>query len=391
MPPYLVITHIGRLNAALGTTGTWNDVNRLLTRRYGRYYWVLDFEARLNRWGYDFHQAYDALMAEVNALGRPNYIIIMGGPDVVPFSIFHNACFGLPYEDEFLLSDDLYGDLAHEDWYLPEVGVARVPDGGDFKLIQAIFRANDAPEPVQHDVFAYAQPFRPWAWEMVQDILWDDPAHPDARSYPIWSYPQGPGDLTPAQTNARWSWYMLHGGVPHTDVWKGQGPQPRDYPVAITVNEAESHGLVVSSACYGAFISHRSDLSEFTPDPNNPWPQDARKANNSVALHFLQSGAFAFIGHTSIGHSATPDISEEVKDLGPFTIYIPPRNIDGGQQHFVALVFEKAAWQGWHPLDAFRQAKWDYMPTLYPGPGVPRCGEKKAQNDFVYYGLPPRP
>ena len=408
MPPYLILTHIGNLNRELrrGGSGTWADVMNLLNRRYGNHYLVLDYEERLRTSTYDFHQAYDVLMEDVRRLGQPRYVIIIGGPDVVPFAVFHNACFAMdPDEDEFILSDDLYGDFVHEAWHLPEAGVARIPDGGDFKLIEAIFRSNDFPQPTQHDVFVLAQPYREWAGEMVMHILAGDVTNPDARNYPLWSAPNGPSNIGPAQTNARWSWYMLHGNT-NTRRWTGEdpsiacttvtpapsGPPQRQcpsnhYPEAITINEARSNGLVISSACYGAFISHQGDLSDVVTDA----PKAGRTASNSIALRFLREGAIAFIGHTSVGYSLRPDISEELQNKGDFTIFIPPSNLDGGQQHFVALVFEKVAWFGWHPLDAFRQAKFEYLSTLYPGPGVPRCGEMKAQNDFVYYGLPPTP
>ena len=169
-------------------------------------------------------------------------------------------------------------------------------------------------------------------------------------------------------------------GEPHR-----QCPSAR-YPVAITVNEAESNGLVVSSACYGAFISHQGDLNGGVITDT---PASVRTANNSMALRFLQEGAVAFIGHTSVSWSIVPDVSEELQNKGDFTIFIPPSKVDNGEQHFVALVFQYVAWHGWHPLDAWRQAKLEYMSTLYPGPGTPKCGEMKAQNDFVYYGLPP--
>jgi hypothetical protein len=390
MKPYLVLTHIGNLNNALGGTGTWDDVNNMLRNRYGDRYRVLDFEARLGTSIYDFHQAYDAMMQDVNRLGRPNYVIIIGGPDVVPFAVHHNACFAAGSDgDEFLLSDDLYGDFAHEDWYLPEAAVARVPDGGDFNLMATIFASNNAPGSTQHDVFVLAQPYRDWSREMVLHITAGDVTHPDVGTNPLWAPPAGPSDLSPALTNARYSWYMLHGSNSDTSRWSGEDRKPngsKTYPVAITVNEADSNGLVISSACYGAFISNQSDLNGgVIPDT----PATARTASNSMALRFLQEGAVAFIGHTSSGYSLRPDISQELQNKGDFTIFIPPSNVDSGQQHFVALVFQYVSWHGWHPLDAWRQAKLEYMSTLYPGPGVPRCGEMKAQNDFVYYGLPP--
>jgi len=149
---------------------------------------------------------------------------------------------------------------------------------------------------------------------------------------------------------------------------------------------------VVSGACYGAYISGGQTVTD------------------SIALRFLENGAYAFIGSTATTYSTDYAEVEQVKmdeamadtsfdEPAPvqvggdvvdmifgrrWEIEIPLSPLDRGQQHFDWLVLSGIAHNGLSPLDSYLQAKRKFTELEYQ-----TCGEKKARFSYVYYGLAP--
>ena len=94
----------------------------------------------------------------------------------------------------------------------------------------------------------------------------------------IWSLPTRHDDIEPDSVNVRHDYLVLHGSAENASVWWGEEPT---LPVAFTVDEANTQGVVLSAACYGALTHGHT-------------PED------SIALAFLANGSRAFVGSTVV-------------------------------------------------------------------------------------------
>ncbi|MBN1120365.1 MAG: hypothetical protein JXJ17_04755 [Anaerolineae bacterium] len=385
MPPYLVLTHKGRLNTALGLGGAWDEIEGLLDDHYGHdNYSVLDYEEELGA-SSSINQYRDLLLEEVRSRGWPKYIIVMGGPNIVPFGTVTNPCSGVVNSDnDTIFTDDWYADLDQDGAFMPDVPVTRVPDGGNIELIRAIFQANERSMPSgSNDVFSYGQPLREFAEDMVIQILRGNTDHPDWGTVPIRSSPLTSGGVDVGLVDAQYTYFILHGNRGNTASWWGEDPDvlcsvdengdrvcpSSRYPTAFDVSQADSQGLVISAACYGAYIN------------------DGQTTANSIALNFLQNGAFAFIGSTATTYStkAQDEEIEMCRDDGHcFPVRIVGEPLGRGHQRMDWSIFNKVSQDQMHPVDAYLSAKLEQT-----GLSDPTCGEQKAIHSYVYYGLPP--
>jgi hypothetical protein len=387
MPPYLVLTHIGRLNSALGSGEAWDEIEGLLDDHYGHdNYSVLDYEEELGS-SSSINQYRDTLLEEVRERGWPEYIIVMGGPNIVPFGTVTNPCTGVvDIDNDTIFTDDWYADLDEDGAFMPDVPVARVPDAQSLDLIRAIFQANERSMPSgSNDVFSYGQPLREFAGTMVSNILGGNTGHPDWGTVPIWSSPTTSSGVDVTLVDAMYTYFILHGNLNNTASWWGEDPDvacsvnengdrvcpSSRYPTAFNVSQADSRGLVVSAACYGAYIN------------------GGQTPANSVALNFLQNGAFAFVGSTAMTYSTAPrDYEIELcRDDGfCFPVRIVGDPVSRGHQHMDWGIFKRVSQQQMHPVDAYLSARLEEA-----GLDDPTCGEQKAVHSYVYYGLPPAP
>lgn len=394
MPPYLVLTHRERLNdhllsPAADPAATWSVVEGLLDARYGAdAYTVLDYG--------DFSDTDDAadltnlmahrdhMMELIEETGRPAYIIIIGGPDVVPFGEFANPCLSAD-DTDVVYGDTWYGDLDADPLHHPEVPVARVPDGRSLDLIRAVFAATERSAPSgTYPAYTQGHPQRPYVEEVTWNLLeYDQPGIDQLlERLPVMSDPTSP-QRDASIVDATWTYFILHGSDKDTSKWWGEAepgkPASSSPLVAFEVATARSRGLVVSEACYGA------------------WIMDDQTPANSIALAFLRNGAFAFIGSTTMTYSDWPPVEPEPEltvcnrdvlgsvlrtDEECVTFEVNPESpLETGVTKLSGGVFERAT-SGMHPLDAFHLARQEL------GQG---CFDEKHQNAFVYYGLPPRP
>ena len=122
--------------AAKFGAGGWNQISAAIATMGGQ---VLDID--LNNWG--------DVDARIEAVGAANVgvILIVGGPDVVPFSEFPNTPGDCSVHPQVYESDDHYGDFDHDGLTLVDVPVARIPDGDDLNLVLAQLSPTRTPAP----------------------------------------------------------------------------------------------------------------------------------------------------------------------------------------------------------------------------------------------------
>ena len=244
--------------------------------------------------------SWQALVAQLGALAgavrargeRVESLLIVGGPDIVPFGVLPNPMFD---SDPAIPTDCVYGTAAGS-WPL-EGGAATHGYGTDWP----VGRLPDADEPTPALLLgllaAAAAQHRQGALALVPSIglssaAWQTasaavlakalPAPPEAL---LLSPPLTAAGLDRAQiVQARLIYVNLH-GVAEAPNWYGQSP---DDPTLVAVlRPADLGGLrldgpiVVSEACYGARLG-------------------AQSTDTSLALSFLARGALAFIGATAI-------------------------------------------------------------------------------------------
>jgi hypothetical protein len=273
----------------------------------------------------------DGLLRSLGGLAETcPFVLIVGDHDVVPFAVIPNPA----NDGDVLFTDDVYGDNDHDSLGVPDIPVARIPDGYSLDLL--VTQLSPSALPASGD-FTLANSKRPYVDWVTNQVFGSE------RSL-LWSLPATHGELDPSGINVRYRYFMLHGGSWDTSVWWGEEDL---YPEAFTVAEASSQGIVLSGACYGAYTFNR------TPE-------------NSITLAFLASGARAFVGSTAMTWSAPSD----------------PMRMGG--------LFEYSFWDGLvggqPPLAAFMEAKSKLADFV--GTGSATAEDLKTLHEFVYYGKP---
>ena len=269
------------------------------------------------------------LTALTEALVRPwpfyrqiTHIQIIGGQDIVPFAVIPN-----PYPDgDTLYTDDVYADFTGDD--VIDVPIARIPDGGSLDLL---IRQLDGKCTPKQGAFGLGNKNREYAGP-IMDIF-------DDEGDVYWSAPYTPDDISIGDVDVEHVYFILHGSDADTSVWWGENAI---WPVAFNVSLAYSQGIILTGACYGAYIIGKT-------------PAD------SICLRFLRSGAKAFIGCTG-AHYSTP--FDETTYAGPL---------------FHRLFFEHLM-TGKTPSQAFFSAKRDYSPE------ADTAVEQKILHEFVFFG-----
>jgi hypothetical protein len=265
------------------------------------------------------------------------FVLIVGDPDVIPFAVLPN-----PTSDgDVLYTDDVYGDNDHDVLGVPDIPVARIPDGWSLDLLVTQLSSSDVPEGGD---FTLANSKRPHAGGVASQVFGENRVL-------LWSLPAQHGELDSSQVNVRQGYFMLHGGAWDTSVWWGEEDV---YPEAFTVREARSEGIVLSGACYGSYTFGRTPRS-------------------SITLSFLESGARAFVGSTGITYSP-------LWTSGP--------NPTGPLRHDALFhqAFLSAVSGGQAPLAAFMEAK-DSMADLCRTADS-TGDELKMLHEYIYFGKP---
>lgn len=316
----LVITHRARLEARVGVVD-WDELERMVEARYGKLVYLDELGDAPEPAEID-HFIEGELVDS-----RYGFVLILGGHEVVPFSELPNLV-----DRDTLYTDDPYADTDHDELLVPDLPLARMPDGGDFTLLTTQLSKADPPAKTG---FSVAQPLRPFA-EYIADLF-------GGGDDVIWSPPHTDQDIDSEEVNAKYDYFMLHGAQSDTGTWWGENPEG-GYPIAFTVDQAYSKGVVLTGACHGAYILDRT-------------------AEESIALQFLASGARAFVGTTGIHYSGRQRIPER---HGPVF-----------HQLFVGKLVE-----GKPPLQAYFAAKQAFADH------VQDPTSHKILHEFIYLGAP---
>ncbi len=267
----------------------------------------------------------DSQLAERGAM--IGAILIVGGPDVVPFHHLPNPT---DDDDSTVYSDNPYATL-NSNYFVPEWPVGRLPgekgpDAGllleqlrGMKTYHSQFRKADN---WWERVFFFLSLFRKRS-VMPKSHSSKNGSSSFGYSAAVWRRSSGEvfkpiGDAQrlfvspPTQsggfdgrkiTDAFTGYYNLH-GVPDGADWYGQrdlsdsGSGP-DYPVALSPRDLVKNGhapsVIFSEACYGGYISNKTQ-------------------DQAIALRFLEIGSQAFVGSTCVAYGSvdTPLIGADL-------------------------------------------------------------------------------
>jgi len=383
-PPWvLVVTDSAMLDSETNHADAWKTIEGWLKERYLDDIDVLDlFAEHVSR--VDYEEIDEAIEARVDTYSDlPTFILIVGGPEVVAFGevdnpMFETVCCASPDPNVFnkcdcdtIYTDDLYGDFDHDEVNVPDIAVARLPDGGDFELYNVQFSLEgDRTHHEQQGRYGttLANEARPYASEMAEilgvRVQWSPPIdlESDDASWPVQFGPNG--------------YFILHGADWDTTRWWGDNSL-----VAWNMDWAEAglDGTVVAGNCYGAYIG----------TPGSP-----TKVTDSIALTYVAGGTEAFIGHTASSYSYRSSGWE-------YKCRIPLLNllcswkwkeewpVKEGKQYMDYEILRHIV-DGEHPLIAYYWAKRALADSLGPDAKLYNK-ELKGLHSLVYYGLPPAP
>jgi len=371
LPPYLVVTHVGNLENCVGKDTWWYQILPALRHRLLEEMEVLDL-ADLD--GLSASPTWQEVDQAIEAFAGDKYedigaILIVGGPGVVPFAVVDNPVFescknsGTKAEDcddrDIVYTDDVYADFDGD--IIPDVPLARLPDGQDLALILGQLRRD--PRLDLEGAYTLGHHNREGEAQSIANMIGDSPD---------WSAPDDHNDVNSDDLEVQLLYFILHGSNRNTSTWWGEDPnKPRPTPMpsgptryesttALTVNEATTDdevGILLSNACYGAYLD------------GNQTP------GNSLALRFLKDNAQAFVGFTTMTYSCLRYESFEgnVELVWTTTCNNPLFN----------SLFMQRVVDGEEPLMAYFNTKNDFLGHISSDE------ERKALHASVFYGVPP--
>lgn len=237
---------------------------------------------------------------------RLDAILLVGGDKIIPFHRLANPTADM---DKEVLSDNPYGSLGGSA-LLPDLVVARLPDGGDDEgsLLHTLLERSvafhqgygSAPAPStffpllrrRRGTLPTGSPINGWAasalaWQLPSQTVYSTIGSP----HPLVLCPPAiPPLATASWESQRVLYFNLH-GIANGANWYGQVPHAapgESLPLALTPDSVTSlypNAICVSEACYGAEITGRTQ-------------------HNSMALRILSNNALAFVGSTATAYGA---------------------------------------------------------------------------------------
>jgi hypothetical protein len=376
----LVVTNARALGDRLRAADAWDSIQQKLQSAYSSFD-VLDLDAETVD---SMNWAVVNAAIETRVRGYrmwPRYLLIVGGPRVVPFAEFQN-----PTQDgDIIFSDDVYGDLDHDAFTLSDMLTARLPDGEDPELYNVQFHLSD---PHSRSQAAFTQPDSARAvGHSLRPFVHDIAAMLGTQA--VLSGPKSWQDVWPRAN----TYFILHGSDENTSRWWGDGdPQdccPQREQVAMVVDHAAGAlGTVVSAACYGAYLGEHG-LQAGKPQKTFP------DTDNSIALRFLRNGTEAFIGYTAMTYSVREEVVVlAMKDCKWFWCSDEYKPVVTETVDYSHIYLDKQIWarirSGEHPLSAYHFAKYDLVGHINTPEAAGAFNPSlKALHSAVYYGLPP--
>lgn len=308
-------------------------------------------------------------------------LLIVGGPDVVPFHKLPNPTDDM---DREVYSDNPYATI-DGNYYIPEWPIGRLvgESGTDAGLLLDQIRRMTKTQNQQTSEIPWWQLFIQPILALIETASKFKPKSMITRSQPfgytasVWRRssmavfrPVGDGKnllVSPPQFSGSFEskkivdsnvgYYNLH-GLEDTAEWYGQkdvsetenGP---DYPIALCprdlVKNGRSPSVVFSEACYGAHVVGKTE-------------------DKSIALKFLSIGSNVFVGSTGIAYGSvnTPLIGADL----------------------LGYLFWKYLKEGKTAGEALMRAKVDLVQKLNSSQGYLDGEDQKTLISFVLYGDP---
>lgn len=307
-------------------------------------------------------------------------LLIVGGPDIVPF---HNLPNPVDDPDVEIPSDNPYG-TRDENYFITEWPVGRIPGGSgksaqvlleNLKAITASYTPPARPTRRVKQLFAWLanwlQSYRPGkkssfgytaaVWRQASASVYRPIG--ESRSLLV-SPPMGVNGSSPNGSHkillptARLGYFNLHGLVDSGE-WYGQkdpddSSQDPDFPVALRPQDVRSlkqdiPRVVFTEACYGAHILDKS-------------------VDEALALQFLQAGSQVVVGSTvmSYGSIRAPLIAADL----------------------LGFMFWKGFQDGLPAGEALRQARLQLAGEMHTRQGYLDGEDQKTLISFVLYGDP---
>jgi hypothetical protein len=268
-------------------------------------------------------------------LGDFDFLLLLGGDEVVPFFRLDNPC---DDADESVLSDNPYASR-DENYTIPERVCARIPDNRNAAFMTSLLARSKA---------AYGKSFGLSAhvWLRASENVYQSVGDPKELN----SSPPVTSDVFESSwlENKDYLYFNVHGSKVSPN-WYGQ--KGGEYPVAMHPgNIRKASGVVASEACYGAYILNKNQ-------------------DNAISLKFLDADdILCFCGSTTIAYGPVQPPSSEA-DL------------------FVKYFFEYAQ-QGITVGQSFTNAKLDFARKALRRHGFLDDDDQKTLLQFVFYGDP---
>lgn len=310
--------------------------------------------------------------------GRIGALLIVGGPDVVPFHRLPNPTDDM---DEEVLSDNPYASI-DSNYFIPEWPVGRImgedsPDAGLLlqQLRQAIKNHGQSAKNGK-SLRSFGQWINLLRW-LMPSVNSNGKNSSFGYTASVWrrsslatfrpigegkslqvSPPVNSGSFQQTKiTHTPLSYYNLH-GLAETAEWYGQadslerGDGP-EYPVALSLVDLPKNGhspkIVFTEACYGGYTMRKTE-------------------ETSLAMRFLSIGAKAVVGSTCISYGSvtTPLVGADL----------------------LAFYFWNALRDGYSTGDSLLQAKVSMVREMNNRQGYLDGEDQKTLISFVLYGDP---
>jgi len=269
-------------------------------------------------------------------------ILFLGGQDVVPMAELPNPMLRLRNEngdlidEDTLYTDDVYGDFDGDT--IPDVPVARLPDGKSFATMEGQLRGTSAPSSGAMELYN-----KPWTGAKAIGL--------QIKASRIDSV--APTKDAKLDANLKYYYFIIHGSK-DKGVWSGEGKNALGWTLSVDgllAQDAVARGIVVSSACYAAYMINETSAKD-------------------IGLHFMESGARAYIGATGLNYAFVP-------------LWDPQACLGTTSGRMASLIFSNCE-LGQDPLLAYFNAKREFARGLTDGDSY----NHKILHETNYFGLP---
>ena len=236
-------------------------------------------------------EACKAAIDELYAAHSPDYLLIFGAQDVVPFQLLDNPLFTPETDDdEFIPSDLPYAcDSAYSTdcnaFTNPTRVIGRLPDlpqTGDLGYVKILINNSIKSKPVssKYPIDYFAVTASVWEKSTEQSI---NNIYGNIKT--LLSSPPAKGKYTADQLRPAFHFYNCHGALNDTNYY---GQKGSSYPVSLSttdINYKVTYGTVVAAeCCFGAQLL------------------DKKEYGLSIASNYLLNNALSFMGSSTIAY-----------------------------------------------------------------------------------------